>query len=344
LREGAADMCGMTRAMICDPQMPNKARGDRPDDIRACIACNQACIGHAQLGLPISCIQYPESGRELQFGTRPKLAHKSNVLVVGGGPGGMKAAAVAAEIGHDVTLAEGSPRLGGQALLAQLLPHREEFGGIVTNLSREVENSGVEVLLDHLVTSDFILDGAFDHVILATGSRVNLPRFDGDDRIGVLSHEQVLQGEKTGTSVVIYDWRSDWVGIGLAEKLTSQGCSVRLAVNGVSAGSAIQSYVRDAAIARLSEAGIETIPYARLYGADEDTVYFQHTASRQPMVLENVDTLVIASAMRPSSGLAAELSALDIPFVEIGDAASPRTAEEAVFEGLVSATELGMIG
>ncbi len=341
LREGAADMCGMTRAMICDPQMPNKARRDRPDDIRACIACNQACIGHAQLGLPISCIQYPESGRELRFGNRPEVAHKARVLVVGGGPGGMKAAAVAAEIGHDVTLAEQSAHLGGQALLAQLLPHREEFGGIVTNLSREVANSGVKVLLNHLATADFIRDAAFDHVILATGSTVNIPKFDGGDRIDVLSHEQILRDEKTGTSVVIYDWRSDWVGIGLAEKLTSQGCFVRLAVNGVSAGAAIQSYVRDAAVARLSEAGIETIPYARLYGADEDTVYLLHTASQQAMVLENVDTLVIASPMQPSSGLAAELSALKIPFVEIGDASSPRTAEEAVYEGLVCATELG---
>lgn len=341
LRDGAADMCGMTRAMICDPQMPNKARGDRPDDIRACIACNQACIGHAQLGLPISCIQFPESGREVRFGNRPKIDHKASVLVVGGGPGGMKAAAVAAEIGHDVTLAEQSSRLGGQALLAQLLPHREEFGGIVTNLSREVENSGVTVLLNRLVTRDFIRDGAFDHIILATGSTVNLPKFDGDDQIGVLSHEQILRGEKTGANVVIYDWRSDWVGIGLAEKLTSQGCSVRLAVNGVSAGSAIQSYVRDASIARLCEAGIETIPYARLYGADENTIYLLHTASQQPMVLENVDTLVIASPMQPASGLSAELSVLDIPFVEIGDASSPRTAEEAVFEGLVCATELG---
>jgi len=143
--------------------------------------------------------------------------------------------------------------------------------------------------------------------------------------------------------VVIYDWRSDWVGIGLAEKLASQGCYVRLAVNGISAGSAIQSYVRDAAIARLSEAGIETIPFARLYGADENAVYLMHTASRQAMILENVDTLVIASAMQPCTGLATELSVLDIPFAEIGDASSPRTAEEAVYEGLVRATELGRI-
>ena len=96
----------------------------------------------------------------------------------------------------------------------------------------------------------------------------------------MLSHEQVLRGEKTGASVVIYDWRSDWVGIGLAEKLTAQGCSVRLAVNGVSAGFAIQSYVRDAAIARLSEAGVETIPYARLYGADENTAKLTPKANR----------------------------------------------------------------
>ncbi len=61
---GSADLCGMTRAMICDPEMPNKAKAGKADDIRACIACNQACIGHAQLGLPISCIQFPKSGCE----------------------------------------------------------------------------------------------------------------------------------------------------------------------------------------------------------------------------------------------------------------------------------------
>ena len=152
LAAGAADMCGMTRAMICDPLMPAKARDGRVDDIRACIGCNQACIGHAQLGLSISCIQYPESGRELAYGVRPRTAKPRKVMVVGGGPAGMKAAAVAAEIGNDVTLYEADRRLGGQALLAQLLPHRSEFGGIVTNLSREVELAGVAVRLNMTVT------------------------------------------------------------------------------------------------------------------------------------------------------------------------------------------------
>ena len=70
LAEGAADLCGMTRALICDPEMPNKAKAGLSEDIRACIACNQACIGHAQLGLSISCIQHPETGREIEYGLR----------------------------------------------------------------------------------------------------------------------------------------------------------------------------------------------------------------------------------------------------------------------------------
>jgi 2,4-dienoyl-CoA reductase-like NADH-dependent reductase (Old Yellow Enzyme family) len=74
LASGAADMCGMTRAMICDPEMANKARTGRTDDIRACIGCNQACIGHFQLGLAISCIQHPETGRELSYEVKPRAA------------------------------------------------------------------------------------------------------------------------------------------------------------------------------------------------------------------------------------------------------------------------------
>ncbi|HCT04032.1 MAG TPA: oxidoreductase, partial [Pseudomonas sp.] len=95
LARGQADVCGMTRALICDPLMPAKTLDGHAEDVRACIACNQACIGHFHKGLPISCIQHPETGRELQFGDlRPAMTRK-RVMVVGGGPAGMKAAAVA---------------------------------------------------------------------------------------------------------------------------------------------------------------------------------------------------------------------------------------------------------
>ena len=97
LASGQADMCGMTRAQICDPEMANKALEDRPDDIRACIGCNQACIGHFHLGYSISCIQHPETGREMTYGAVKPAARKKKVLIAGGGPAGMKAAAVAAK-------------------------------------------------------------------------------------------------------------------------------------------------------------------------------------------------------------------------------------------------------
>jgi len=86
----------MTRAMICDPEMPAKTVAGRLDDIRACIACNQACIGHMLMGYPISCIQHPETGRERRYGRRVPAVPSRRVLVAGGGPAGMKAAAVAA--------------------------------------------------------------------------------------------------------------------------------------------------------------------------------------------------------------------------------------------------------
>lgn len=338
---GSADMCGMTRAMICDPLMPTKAREGRTDDIRACIACNQACIGHAQLGLSISCIQYPESGRELEFGTRPRTAGPKRVLVIGGGPGGMKAAAVAAEIGHEVSLWEGTKRLGGQAQLAQLLPHRGEFGGIITNLSRELELAKVDIHLGVTATAEAIAAEKPDVVILATGSAARLPRFERGEGIDVVHAHDVITGKvKTGKRVVVYDWLADWIGVGIAEKLASEGAAVQLAVNGVCPAISIQNYVRDAAIARLHRLGVTMTPFSRLYGAEARTVYLVHTAAQEAVVLEDVDTLVVCVPNRPRDDLVPAIRALGLPLHVIGDALAPRTAEEAVFEGLQAASQL----
>ena len=99
---GQADMIGMVRAFISDPDFAVKAGEDRPDDIRACIGCNQACIGHRHSGHGISCIQFPETGRELEYGEPKPVAAKKRVAIVGAGPAGMKAAVVSAQRGHDV--------------------------------------------------------------------------------------------------------------------------------------------------------------------------------------------------------------------------------------------------
>lgn len=341
IAQGSADLCGMTRALICDPEMPNKARLGRVDDVRACIGCNQACIGHFQLGLAISCIQHPETGRELVYDSVTPAKVKRRVMVVGGGPGGMKAAAAAAERGHRVTLHEREGRLGGQALLAQLLPRRAEFGGIVTNLAREVELAGVEVRLRSSVTRETLREARPDAIILATGSRLQRPPLEAGEGSDIVFAADVLAGTaETGKRVVIYDWLADWIGVGVAEKLAGEGAHVRLAVNGFTPASSIQNYVRDEYAARLFRLGVEVLPYMRLYGADGDTAYFLHTAAQEPVVLEGVDTIVLATPNAPEDALAADIRALGIPVTLIGDCLAPRTCEEAVYEGLKAAASL----
>lgn len=331
---GQADLCGMTRAMICDPEIANKTKTGRTDDIRACIGCNQACIGHFHDGYPISCIQNPVSGRELRFGEPTRTTTPRRVMVIGGGPGGMKAAAVAAERGHEVTLFERNSLLGGQARLAQLLPHRAEFGGIITNLAREMELAGVDIRTGVAADRGVIEEHSPDAVIVATGATPRWPDFEGRDEAHVVDAWQVLRGEaNTGKSVLVADWRADWIGIGVAEMLAQNGHRVRLAVNGYMPGQTIQMYVRDASIGRLHGLGVEMLPYMRLFGADEDSVYLQHIMSNEAVICEDVDTLVLCQGHTPETGIETLLRQMGIAHHLVGDCIAPRTAEEAVLEG-----------
>ncbi len=335
LAAGEADLIGMTRAQICDPEMANKARDGRVDDIRACIACNQACIGHVTLGTPISCIQHPETGRELQYGTRRAAEKPRRVIVAGGGPAGMKAAAVAAERGHRVTLCEASERLGGQALLAQQLPNRAEFGGIVTNLAREMELAGVEVRLSTPVTTELAKAESAETVIVATGARPHVPDIEGGDEGHVVTAWQVLTREANcGGSVVVADWRGDWVGVGVAQMLALEGRRVRLMTSAIAPGINLQPYVRDMMVGELMRLGVTITPYARLAGVDSDTAYFEQTTTGEPILAEETETVVLALGHRSDDALLHALTAAGFAAEAIGDALSPRSAEEAVLEGL----------
>ncbi|NWB30298.1 oxidoreductase [Pseudomonas gingeri] len=340
IARGQADVCGMTRALICDPQMPNKTDSGHSEDIRACIACNQACIGHFHKGLPISCIQHPETGRELQYGQLIATARRKRVMVVGGGPAGMKAAAVAAQRGHEVTLYEAGTQLGGQVLLAQLLPRRSEFGGASTNLQREMQRAGVRVLRNTRVDRALVERERPDLVIVATGAEPYWPAFERGGELQVVDAWQVLRDEEPiGRSVVVVDWRCDWIGPGIAERLVRAGHQVRLAVNGTHCGESLPLYVRDQLAGELHRLGIPITPYARLYGCDDSTVYLQHTASGEPMLFEDVDTLVLCQGHQPVDTLGDELQGL-VEFHRIGDCLAPRTVEEAIYEGLKVAWEI----
>ncbi|WP_275288219.1 FAD-dependent oxidoreductase [Halomonas elongata] len=338
IRSGAADLCGMTRALICDPAMPTKALHNDADGIRACIGCNQACIGHFHRGLPISCIQYPESGRELSYDALGGAETSRRVAVIGGGPAGMKAAVVAAARGHDVTLFEAERRLGGQANQAQLLPGRSEFGGLVTNLVEELKRTDVEVSTQRRVTPEVLVEEGFERVLVATGARPYTPPLERLGELPVSQAVELLGGASLpGGHVVVYDTQGDWVGLGIAELLAREGARVTLAINGLHPGEALQSYVRDSTVARLHDLGIRMMTYARAFGIDDDSIYLYHTAGGEPMVIEDVDHLVLSCGGMPNVSPEDEDRWAALPVSFLGDCLAPRTAEEAVYDGLKAA-------
>lgn len=163
-----------------------------------------------------------------------------------------------------------------------------------------------------------------------------MPPFEGE-AAQVVHVADILAGRaKTGQRVVVYDWMGDWAGSGIAEQLAAEGAHVRLAVNHHCASASIQTYVRFEQVARLHRLGVEVHPWLRLYGGDGRTAYFIHTPSREAVVMEDVDTIVLNTPNRQEDGLSVILQELGIPHEVAGDALSPRTAEEAVYEGMLA--------
>ena len=186
-----------------------------------------------------------------------------------------------------------------------------------------------------------IAAAAPDVAIVATGALPYRPEFPQEGELQIVDAWQVLRGlAVTGHSVVVIDWRSDWIGIGIAEYLAQQGRSVRLAVYGIAAGETLPFYVRDDAAATLHKLGVKVLPYMRLYGSDSDSVYLQHIGSGEAVVIDKVDALVLCTGHTPVDELSGSLEDLELAVRVIGDAASPRTAEEAVYEGLKVAAEI----
>lgn len=341
LSEGKADMVGMVRALIADPEFPNKVAANRSEDIRACIGCNQACVGHRLTHHAISCIQNPVTGRELEFrprSTRPRRL----VWVIGGGPGGMKAAVTAADQGHEVILYEKQPKLGGQVNLAEKLPGRSEFGGVTTNLIGELDRSSIQVCLSSSASPEAFHAIEPDVVIVSTGAVPRLPEVEITGT-QLLSAWSVIAGEKpSGQNVVIADWSSDWSAMGVAHMLALSGHKVRIFSGASTCGESIPAIVRDQWFGELQSLNVELTCYARFFGAEDQTAFFQHTINGEAIVCEDVDAVVSCYPPRSNNDCSwvSELKAPDtgsLQITTIGDALAPRTVEEAVLEGFKAA-------
>ncbi len=243
ITDGIADLVGMTRAHIADPDIVHKTRAGREREIRPCIGCNQGCVGGLSFGR-LGCTVNVAAGHELRLAENrvERAAVQQRVLVVGGGPAGMEAARVASLRGHDVTLADTNEALGGTLRVARLAPHHEGIGDIADWLAREVDRLGVTVLLNQSVDAAFIRRHMPAVVILATGAS---PRVDGVQRRRqgmtvpgvdlehVISTQTLLRGHhnRIGKSTLVFDDVGAYEAIGAAEFLAEHGAQVTFATS-----------------------------------------------------------------------------------------------------------------
>lgn len=328
-----ADLVGMTRALICDPEMPSKAEAGLTEDIRYCVGCNQACIGHGRKGGFVTCIQRPETGRLAEFIPAP-APHRRYILIAGGGPAGMKAAVTAARRGHRAVLCEAGPRLGGNIRLAERLPGRAEFGGVATNLMAEVSRFGIEVRLNAPVTRAMVMQEDPAAVIIATGALPARPAFPGSDDPAVLHGWEVLDHPpRLGKSILIADSTLDWVGLGLAEMLARAGHDLRLCVLGFGAGDNLPGTTKGHALGVLHGLGVRVEPLMRLGGFQDGTAFFEHAINGSVIEFAGVDNLILCHGGTSDTRLEDELAGMEIPVIVAGDALGARTVEEAILEG-----------
>lgn len=203
LARGAADMVSMARPLLADPDWVNKSLEDRPDKINLCIACNQACLDHVFKRKRASCMVNPQACYETEL-TYSKVISPKRIAVVGAGPAGLSAAITAYQRGHEVTLYDKEPVVGGQFNLAKKIPGKSEFQSTLNYYQTQLKESNITVQLQTNVSIEMLVDGKFDAVIIATGINPRVPKIPGIEHPSVVTYLDVLKKQVTlGENVAI---------------------------------------------------------------------------------------------------------------------------------------------
>jgi NADPH-dependent 2,4-dienoyl-CoA reductase/sulfur reductase-like enzyme len=342
LEDGAADAVTIVRALIADPEWANKAHAGRAGEIRACTGCNQGCYGNLTQGYPISCVTNPSVGREatLGSGTLTPAVTGKRVVVVGGGPGGLEAAWVAAARGHDVTLLERANELGGKIRLAALLPGRGELAAFADWRAEECARRGVDVRLGVDADRDAVLALAPDAVVVATGGHASVSApskshpmpIAGSDQPWVIDHEHaLLDADALGEQIVVLDAIGHIEAIGVGHYLAERARTVTV-VTPLHSPLLLDAETMQKALPRAVRAGVRWRPNSVIVAIGDHEVTVADVMSYAVDTIP-ADHVVIRTHGVANDALHAALVA-DVPEVVcVGDAVVPRLADRAISDG-----------
>jgi 2,4-dienoyl-CoA reductase (NADPH2) len=201
LAGGAADLVSMARPLLADPDLPNKARDGRDDEINTCIACNQGCLDRIFENDRATCLVNPRAAFETEL-VLEKVRVPKRIAVVGAGPAGLATATALGERGHRVTLFEAAHEIGGQFRYAREIPGKEDFRDTLRYFARRIELTGVQLLLN--TRADAAALAGFDEVVVSSGVTARVPAIPGIDHPKAIPYPELLGGaRRAGERVAI---------------------------------------------------------------------------------------------------------------------------------------------